>query len=346
MSLILPLAIGGLLFLLVLHEAGHFLVAKAFGIEVKEFGIGYPPRVWGKKVGETLYSLNLVPFGAFVDIPKEALRSKRLPKGLLVLAAGVISFWLFAFFLLAFSLMRGAPTEIGDRVRTEEAWVRVSRVAPDSPAEKAGIQPGDILLDIGGEKGIAKKGEAQNLIARKEGEKVELELKRGGEKLSFEVLSRTDPPKGEGAIGVFLSRVAIRKWSPARALPQAMKETLFLTYLLVREVGRAVVGLFTSVESRLEPSGPVGIMKVFVERGKRGPSHFLQTMALVSINLAVLNSLPFLPITDGGRMVFLALAKARKKPFNEKLEERINTFFFLLLIGLMIFVTIKDLQTL
>lgn len=343
MATIIIISLISLVFLLVLHEASHFLVAKGFGMKVKEFGIGYPPRLLGRKIKGTLYSLNLIPFGAFVDIPKEEMRAKSLSQRFWVLSAGVISFWVFAFFLLAFSLMSGAPSQVGDSAVVDEAWVQVLAVSSSSPAEKAGIRAGDIITGLNGTE-VDKTREVQEFVEENQGENVEIFVKRGSEEMRFEAVPRVVTPEGEGRLGVALSRVTIERWGVLESFKEAGREVVLVTILIVREIGRGIASLFTDVRSRLEVAGPVGIMKVFVERGGLGVSYFLQTMALISLNLAIINILPFLPVADGGRIAFLFLEKVRGKPLNDKIEEGINTFFFVALVLLMALVTIRDIK--
>ncbi|KPJ55022.1 hypothetical protein AMJ49_07285 [Parcubacteria bacterium DG_74_2] len=149
--------------LLALHEFGHFIIAKKFGVRVDEFGIGYPPRLFGKKYGETLYSLNLLPLGAFVKIygdeaeplvqdksqtkkkDPQSFSSKPIWQRSLVLLGGVVAFWIIAAVLLSFVFIIGTPQAISDDIQNPDAKVLITAIAPDSPAQKAGLIPGDTI---------------------------------------------------------------------------------------------------------------------------------------------------------------------------------------------------------
>lgn len=139
-----------------------------------------------------------------------------------------------------------------------------------------------------------------------------------------------------------LIQMDYQKWGFWKSLELGCRETIDLTVLMLRESSNAIKSIFTSTETQASFVGPVGIMQIFVDMGGLGLVYFLRTMAMISINLAIINSFPLLPITDGGRVLFLALEKIRKKPLNEGVEKGVNKFFFALLIALMVVVTISD----
>jgi len=346
MFTIVIIAFFSLIGLLILHELSHFLAAKSFQVKVEEFGIGYPPRLLGKKIGETIYSLNLLPFGAFIRIPDEKLNSRPIWQRFVIMVAGVFSFWFFCAMLLSFVLMIGAPIQIDDSaIDFADPHVRILTVSPASPAAESGLAPGDLIMEfksqLSGERQIDKLAEFQDLVQQNKGEKVILILERGKEKREITVIPRISPPAGEGALGVSLARIGIKKYPLGEALVGGMRETFTLTITIVVGLARAVGNLFLKKPTGLELVGPVGIMNIFVQTGSLGISYFLQTMAFISLNLAIFNALP-LPVADGGKIFLLALEKIRKKPLNEKTEQKIYNVFFFLLLGLMIFATVKD----
>lgn len=336
-----------LMVLLALHEASHFLVAKAFGIGVREFGIGYPPRLLGKKIKGTLYSINLIPFGAFVDIPAENMRKRGFWQRFSVLGAGVFSFFVFAFVLTVVILIMGAPTQISDEAEGfPGAYVQILDVAKDSPAEKAGLEAGDVIKGFSKEENVSKTEEVQSFVKAHRGEEIEINIERGGYEFSIRAVPRVDPPQHEGALGIALGRIAIQERGFLDAVVQAFRTTTDLTIIIARALSNAVTALFSGKETGVKLIGPVGIMDTFVKTGKLGAVYFLNTMAVITLHLAIFNALPFIPVLDGGKIFLLGVEKALKKSFNRKIEDRINKFFFGLLLLLMLFVTIKDIKSL
>lgn len=338
-----------LVLLLVLHELSHFLVAKKFGMKVEEFGIGYPPRLLAKKIKQTVYSFNLLPFGAFVKISDESFKEKSLAQRFWVVVAGVISFWLFSFVLLSLVMVLGTAVQIGDEeVVDSKPMVQITLIVPKSPAEEAGLFPGDVIEEMRSDffvQRIDKVAQVQQFVKEHKGEEIVLEIKRGEERLSFSLVPCPSPPAGEGPIGIGLARVAIKKYSWLEGLKQGFFATLRLTKLIVFRLGGALVDLVAGRPSGLSFVGPIGILDIFAQSGRLGFSYLLQTTALISLHLAIFNALP-IPVVDGGRVVLLGLEKIRKKPLNEKTEQTINNFFFLVLLSLMVWVTIKDIRRL
>jgi len=319
-------------------------MAKRFGVKVEEFGIGYPPKIIGKKIGETIYSLNALPFGAFVRLPEKELNEKSGWQRFWVLMSGIISFWFFTAILFFLVFIIGAPSQVTDQEYVTNAQVQVVGISPDSPAELAGLESGDIIKELklpGLVKRISRIEQVQDFSKRHAGEEITLSIKRNNQITEISLIPRKDPSEGEGAMGVGLARIGIKKYPWHVALVEACVTTFRFTGLIIVRLVEAVKNIFIGQPSGLQLVGPVGIMDIFVQSGSLGIAHFFQTMALISLHLAIFNALP-IPATDGGRVFLLGLEKLRKKSLNEKVEQSINGIFFLLLIGLMIFVTIKD----
>ncbi len=340
------IAFFSLIGLLILHEASHFLTAKKCGVNVTEFGIGYPPRIFGKKIGGTLYSFNLLLLGAFVAIDEKELKKKSFLQQGLIISAGIISFWIFSFVLIAVILFIGAFTQIEDSDEfVSEPSVQVVAIADASPAFDAVVKVGDLIYAIKPENQdmvmVDKVEEVQNVITSHKGEEIELNIKRQGEDLKLKLVPRVSPPQRQGAIGVALVRVGIKHYSWHQAIIGSAKETVRLTGLIISGLIGAVGDAFKGKPSNVELVGPIGIIGIFAKSGALGINYFLQNIAMISLHLAIFNALP-IPIMDGGRFAFLVLEKLRKKPLNEKVEKKINNIFFLLLFTLMMFTTIKD----
>jgi len=349
MILTIFIAFFSLIGLIVLHEFGHFILAKKFGIKVEEFGVGFPPRLFGKKLGETIYSLNLLPFGAFVKIHGEeggiedyrSFIGKPMWQRILIVLGGVVSFWIISAIILSMVAgVWGLPTAVKDEEdhNLVNPRVQITALNPDSPAKNASLKVGDTIV------GFHKVKEVQEFIAENQGKEITLTIKRGKEVFEKKMIPRVSPPEGEGAIGVGLTRVALKSYSWYQAPVQGVIACGNLTFNIVWGwiLGlKSVLGwaeLPEGVEMRMV--GPLGIFDLLREYFERGIYYFLFLVSVISIALALVNILP-IPALDGGKLMFLAIEAVRKKPVNRKIEQHITTIFFILLITLMIFITIK-----
>lgn len=340
------IAFISLIVLVVIHEFSHFIVAKRFQVGVEEFGIGYPPRLIARKISGTVYSLNALPFGAFVRIPERKLRELQIWQRAIILLAGIASFWVICVFLLVIVFVVGSPIQVSDVENGNLADPRVQVVAvfPSSPAESAGLQVGDTIQEMrfdDQQLRIDKVKQVQEFTQAHKGKEIILSIKRGKRVLEMKAVPRLSSPAGEGALGIALARVATKRYPLISAISQSTSVTLRLTGQIILGFGRMIKRLVAREPLGVEIVGPVGIFDIFAKAGILGPIYFLQTVALISLHVAVINALP-IPVTDGGKVMFLVLEKIRKKPLNERIEQGINTVFFGLLIALMVWITIKD----
>ncbi len=355
MFLSIIVAFLGIMGLLILHEFGHFIAAKKFGADVEEFGIGYPPRIFGKKIGKVVYSLNAIPFGAFVNIKGEtggvedyrSFSGKPIWQRVLIVLGGVISFWLISAVLLAMvSWIWGLPFQVSDEeTGVKDPMVQIAGVQEESPAQKAGIQIGDIVLGAGKEgeeRSLNKIIELQSEVKESLGEEMILTVKRDGEVLRIPVVP--DGKNGEAVIGVSLSRVALKSFPWYEAPWQGIRVTGLLTANIVKGWVMGLKSLFgvqaLPAGMKFEMMGPLGIFDMLRNYFSKGASYFLYLVSLISVALALANILP-IPALDGGKMVFLMIEAARKKPVPSKIEQRITSVFFVLLIIMMVYVTFK-----
>ena len=340
--------------LAIIHEFGHFIIAKKFGVSVEEFGIGYPPRILGKKIGQTLYSLNLLPFGAFVKIygEKESLedsnsfQGKPIEQRALITLGGVLSFWIVGIILLSIIFAIGAPTAISDTVQAEDARIQVVSVADGSPAEAAGIKMGDIIRNLKYQSSnvkINKVKEVQEFVENYKGDKINLTIERGKESFEVDIIPRAEVPEGEGAMGVVLVRTITKAYPFYLAPLKGIKACIDLTSQIVYSLSRIFGNLFQGkgLPSGVELVGPVEIGSLMNQAIQTGPIYYLQFVAIIAIHLAVFNILP-IPALDGGKLLFLGIEKIKGSPINIKLEEKVSTLFFILLIIMIFFVSIKD----
>ncbi len=353
MFLTILIVIISLVLLLTIHEFGHFILAKKFGVEVEEFGIGYPPRLFGKKIGETFYSLNLLPFGAFVKIKGEegqiedsrSFPEKPIWQRALIVLGGVVSFWIVAFII--FSLISGVwglPTAVSDDF-PGESNVQIVGVSKDSPALKADLKMGDIIreLKIENEKlGISKIKEIQEFSETHKGEEIVLTIQRGGEISEVSLIPRVSSPEDEGAIGVALVRVSKVKYSWSKSLYIGA----VVTYQKTIQIPIVLGGVFRNFlkgekTEGVELMGPIGVVDVMGQALNTGVDSFLILVAMIAVWLALFNILP-IPALDGGKLLFLIIEGIRKKPISQKIEQGITIFCFVCLLVLMFVVTIKD----
>jgi len=356
MIITIIVAFFSLMGLIVLHEFGHFLFAKKFGVKVEEFGIGYPPRLFGKKIGETLYSLNLLPFGAFVRLPGEiekkdsvdSFSNQPISERILIVLGGVLSFWVIAAIIFSIVFTFGAPVAIDDEANGNliDPKVQIVGLAKDSPAEVAGLRVGDTIKEMSFlDDNIVpeKTKQIQDFTNSYLGEEIDLTIERGKEIFKITLIPRISPPQGEGSMGVALVRTAIKKYPLYLAPWQGIVTTGNLTIGILNGYFQAIKNVFIGEPSGVQMTGPVGVFQMLSQAQELGITYYLNFLAMISVYLAVFNLMP-IPAVDGGKLVFLTIEAIRKKPVPEKIEQNITAFFFILLIILMILVTITDIR--
>ena len=358
MIITILIAFISLIGLIILHEFGHFVLAKKFGIMVEEFGVGYPPRLFGKKFGETIYSLNLLPFGAFVKIHGEeggiedyrSFIGKPMRQRVLIVLGGVVSFWIIAIVILSIVAgVWGLPTAVGDEENHTliDPKIQITAIASDSPAKDAGLKVGDVISEIGFQQSffkVNKTKEVQEFTEAHKGQEITLVIKRGEEAFDVKIVPRVSFPEGQAPIGIGLTRIALKPYPWYQAPLKGATASFLLTKNIVQGwlMGfKSLLGITKLPEGvKMELMGPLGIFDLLREYFKLGISYFLFLVSFISVALALTNLLP-IPSLDGGKLVFLTIEAIRKKPVNQKIEQSITTAFFILLIILMIFVTIK-----
>ena len=332
--------LGILAGLILTHELGHFVTAKAFRVEVKEFGVGFPPRIFGVKRGETVYSLNAIPLGGFNKLSGEedpaaprSLAGKPTGIRLLVLSAGSIVNLLLPFVLFSVAFMIPHNLLISN--------VLVEEVALNSPAAVAGIEDGDMILSIN-DKTVNNVGDMHRYIQLNLGKEINISVRHSDSTIeNISLVPRWRPPEGQGAIGVMvntLDATIVRHHEPAwRAAPLAISECVETFVLFKNGILSAVIG-----SPSLQITGPVGIAQMTGEIAKAGISPLLQFSAFISINLGILNILP-LPALDGGRIAFVLLEKIRRgKRISPRTQGLVHLIGFMLLMGAIAAVTYND----
>lgn len=355
MILTIIIAFLSIIFLAILHEFSHFIMAKKFGVKVEEFGIGLPPRIFGIKIGETIYSLNLLPFGAFVRLPGEierledprAFSNQSILKRMLIVVAGVVSFWIIGaiLFAIVFNLGTFVPVDDEDSSLINPK-VQVVGVLNNSPAKEAGLIPGDVIRkfsvsNIEFSTEIEKVKQLQELTQEYKGQEVILTIERGKEIFDLKVVPRVSPPPQEGPMGIVLTRTAFKSYPWYQAIYQGVLQTFNLTFAILNGYFNALKNLITKQPTGVQLTGPIGIVNFLAQAVKVGIDYYLQFIGLIAIYIAIFNIMP-IPAFDGGKLLFLTIEAVRKKPISPKVEQNITAFFFTLLILLMIWVTIKD----
>lgn len=334
--------------LVLVHEFGHYFAAKYTGVKVEEFGLGLPPRAWGEKIGETIWSLNWLPIGGFCRMEGEDLTDQKFLKSktsfvskkpgqkALIVVGGVLMNLVLAvvIFTVVYSI-------IGIPVETDK--VKVIGVAKGSPAEKAGLKEGDWVQSVNGVM-IKKSSELTSEVGKFKGEIINLQIARGGQVQDLPVQKRENPPAGEGAMGVTISHTEMQKikwYEFYRGIYAGFKEAYFWGKIIVNGVVQ-MVGTLLSGEVPQDVAGPLGMYEATSAIKKnQGILAVIHFFGIVSVNLAVVNILPF-PALDGGRMIFVAYEMITRRRASQKLEAAVNSAGMLVLLTLIVAITVGD----
>lgn len=359
--------------LVLVHELGHFVVARRNGVKADEFGFGFPPRligivkndvtgkydiIWGDKNVEsphTIYSLNWIPLGGFVKIKGEGgehahdVDSFALQPAwprIKILGAGVVMNFLLAWVLISLVYIVGLPQPIDpdERGKYPDEKVQILEVKPETPAAAMGLRPLDEIVSVDGV-AISTTEEATAGITAKKGERVSMVIRRGESLLTVEGMPRLEYPKTEGSLGISLAETALITYPWYTAILEGGETTIKVTGTIFAYLGKMIGSLFGGAEKvPLDVTGPVGIVYLTKQMTEMGFSYLLWFGALLSINLGIFNILP-IPALDGGRIFFILIEKLRKgRPISPLVEGRIHQIGFMLLLGLMLLVTVRDIS--
>lgn len=363
------------------HELGHFFTARRFGVKAEEFGFGFPPRAigWYKDQGghwrlvlgnrsieglennpiedrrpaprATVYSLNWLLIGGFVKIKGEngegkqehdSFAGRKIWQRTIILAAGVIMNIILAWVLFTAGYLIGLPQStdtLGKYARVSTPEVVVAEVLPNTPAEKAGIKTNDLILQVDGVT-VGSETSLQDAIAADANKIANILINRGGQKINIQAAPvATGGGRATIGVAIFSAGLVTYPFFPA------VWEGLRTTGILLGQIVMAFVGLlhdlFMGQNVSGQFAGPVGIATITGQAARLGFTYLLQFVALLSLNLAIVNILPF-PALDGGRILFLAIEKVKGKPVKREVENIIHNVGFFLLIALVIFITYRD----
>ena len=371
MAIIIFLVILSLL--IIVHELGHFAAAKKFGIRVDEFGLGYPPKA--KKLFRwkgTDFTLNWLPFGGFVRIfgedgenpekesklsahgqasgnsrptqilPQDSFVNKNRGIQATVLVAGVVMNFLFAWLLISLGFVIGMPSSATSSLPVENAQTVVTSVLPGSPAKTAGLKAGDTILFVSrGEQIISMNAEAKADFIASSDRKVLLSVKRGEELLEIPIIPEFSQSLQKPVIGVSMDEIGIAKLSPIKAIWRGLQTSLQLTILTAEALFNLVVQAVQGGASLEGLTGPVGLVGIVGDASILGFAYLLSLTALISINLTLINLLPF-PALDGGRLLVVLVEAISRRSIPAKITGALNAVGFALLIFLMVLVTVQD----
>lgn len=330
MFVVVALLIFGAIILV--HEMGHFLAARRVGIEVEEFAIGFGPRLTGFRAAGTNFSVRLLPLGGYVrmlgeednqEVVSEGSYNSKSPlQRMLVIASGPIMNFLFAvlLFVLIFGVV-GLPLN--------EA--RIGGVLPGSPAETAGFQPGDVLLEIDSQP-LSTWVDLQQAVGNSQGETLSVLVEREGEVITLSVTPRVS--EGHAEIGV---SPATRRLGILSSIKEGVRQTYEITVLVLQSLYQIITRQLPADDL----TGPIGIIYFVGEAARAGLVNVLSLAAIISVNLGLFNLLP-IPALDGSKLVFLGIELVRRRPLDPQKENLVHLVGFALLISLMVFVMYRD----
>lgn len=358
MTVILFIAV--LVFLILVHELGHFLAAKWARMRVDEFAIGFPPRLFAIKKGETEYSLNLLPIGGYVKImgengDEEVSESDKArafgarPRHLqaIVLVAGIVMNILAAWIIFFAVAMIGTPTVVEEFEASENSSLTVVAVMPESPASEAGIPLGAVITNISsGEEVIDSlaPSSVSNFVIENPNSEIQIDYTHKGTNSSASLtpkLNVIEEEPGRPVIGLSTALVETVHQTPFEALISASVRTYQSTLAIIIGLATFLASAVTLTADVSQVAGPIGIAGMVGDAAEFGFVSLLIFTAFISLNLAVINLLP-IPALDGGRLVFVAIEAIMRRPIDSKWVGVVNLAGFAFLILLMIAVTYND----
>lgn len=332
--------------LVVVHEFGHFIVAKKMGVRIEKFSIGFGPEIFGVTREATRYSVSMVPLGGYVKLSgetgAEGLKgekweyfSRTVGERMRIIFAGPLLNYILAFVIFSFVFMAGNPTLTS----------MIGKVMQGYPAESSGLKAGDKILNING-KDVIYWEDVTEIVHTSKNQEMNLVIERGGQKVSIIVVPKSQEMgtifgsrKNISIIGIVPSGdVVFVKYGFFKSIYMGAEKLWTLTYITCRALWASVTGAIPIKESM---TGPIGIFYITGQAAKLGIIYLLQLMGILSASLAIFNLLP-VPVLDGGHILFLAVEKIRRKPVSIKIQENITQVGMSLLIVLMLFVFYND----
>jgi len=349
------------------HEWGHFWTARKLKVKVEEFGFGFsgrelfgsrfPPKLFTLKKGGVIYSFNPLPFGGFVKIfgedgegagDSESFISRPVWQRFAIIFAGVFMNVVLAWFLFSLGAGLGSPAIIDDAAAqgATDVGVTITSVSSESPAHVEDFRVGDVIVRLKNiQRGISRDitilDELQNFTKENAGQELTVSIRRGKNILEKNIVPRSNPPEGEGPMGISIALIGIVK-TPWYKAPLKGAETVYSVALLIAGGFYVLAREFVSTGSvPAEIAGPVGIAALSGQSAELGLFYFINFIAAISMNLAFLNVLP-IPALDGGRLLFLVIEKIKGSRVDQKIEYALHGAFFVILILLIVLITYRD----
>ncbi|HWP65673.1 MAG TPA: RIP metalloprotease RseP [Candidatus Limnocylindria bacterium] len=338
--------------LVIVHELGHFWVAKRLGVKVLRFSVGFGPIVARRNWGETEYALSAVPLGGYVKMlgegddagvaaePTRSFEAQPLGRRMAIVLAGPVMNLLFAFVVYAALLATvgmDAPSTLP----------LVGQITPDSPAARAGLMPGDRVLAIDG-RSITSWDQLAATVRASGGKPLAMRLERDGAERTVEVVPELKETKtlfGESSGSTYLIGVGIaterKHFGPVEAVWRGAQQTVSVSYIVLK----GFVLMLTGRVSARELGGPIAIAQTAGEQARAGLEQYLTMLAFLSINLGVLNLLP-IPLLDGGQLTLFGIEAVLRRPLRPRVREAAQNVGLLVLVGLMVFVLFNDISRL
>ncbi|OGF28044.1 RIP metalloprotease RseP [Candidatus Falkowbacteria bacterium RIFOXYB2_FULL_34_18] len=355
--------------LVFVHEFGHFWMAKKFDLKPEEFGFGLPPRAFGvyrdkngkwkkvkgnksvKDADDTIYSVNWVPLGGFVKLGEDDeaggnpnhFNSKPIWQRAMILLAGVSMNVVLAAILISFGFMVGLPQGIegvSSHAKISNRQIQIVAVVKETPAKDADIRMGDMIVSVDTQK-INVSEEFQNYIKEKDGQELSLIIRRGNVEIEKKIVPEIMEETGLPGIGIGMADIGLVKYPVHLAIWYGIKTTIIFILAILFAFYEMIKGLIMGAGVGADISGPVGIAVLTGQFARMGFVYFLQFTAILSMNLAIINALPF-PALDGGRILFLIIEKFKGGPVKKEVEAMVHYIGFVLLMILVVFVTFKD----
>jgi regulator of sigma E protease len=342
--------------LVFVHELGHYTVARIIGVHVEEFGFGLPPRIWGKKIGKTIYSVNWLPIGGFVRLagedeaelihrkskiknPQSYFWARTKKERVAILLAGVFMNLILAYGITTFLLTQGVYETSGR--------VHIEAIFPGSPAEEGGLMEGDVLLAIASSEDpqnphtLAVPSDLITFTHAHAGQNVVLTVTRDSRALSIHLVPRTVVPKGEGPMGVAISDLELKTYSWTEAPFVAVRIIAERAYQMVVGIVSVIWKALQLQSPGMDVAGPIGIAQVTGQAVRFGFKAVLEFMSILSLNLAILNVLP-IPALDGGRVVFVFIEKVVGRRVRPAFEQSAHQVGMIILLFLVLLISIND----